>query len=67
MRQRNISPEQIKETVLHADRLQIQGKGIRRGVKWNFKKRHPGIGLLGVVAEIVNDTCYLVTAYWIVE
>jgi hypothetical protein len=67
MRQKNISQEQIQEAVQHADRAQMQGKGMRRGVKWIFKKNFQGLGLLGVVAEFANDTCFLVTAYWIVE
>jgi len=67
MRDRNISEEQIKETVLRADRAQLQGKGIRRGVKWTFRKKFQGIGLLQVVAEFGQDTCYIATAYWTQE
>jgi hypothetical protein len=63
MRDRNISPEQVKETVLHPERLWLSGKGIRRGPKWNFKKSFSS-RILQVAAEFVNDTCYIVTAFW---
>jgi hypothetical protein len=64
MVERHISDYQIKETVLHADRAMQQGKGVRRGSKWTFKKNFPGYGLLEVVAEFSQDTCYVATAYW---
>jgi hypothetical protein len=64
MWERGISDQKIKETVLHPDRAIQQGKGIRRGEKWIFKKTFVGHGLLEVVAEFSQDTCYLATAYW---
>jgi hypothetical protein len=63
MMQRNISEQQVKDAVLHPDRLYMYGKGIRRGPKWNFIKSVGG-DTLQVSAEFANDTCYIVTAFW---
>jgi hypothetical protein len=61
--QRKIPENSIRETVSNPDTQVQQRSGHHGGINWKFERQY-GSRRLRVIAELCQETCYAITAFW---